>query len=71
MKPYPVNPKWRRTRLYEKLIDRGLTMRQVESETGVVRSRLSEYERALAEPRVTVAIKLAKFFGMTVEELFS
>ena len=71
MKPYPVNPKWARTRLYVKRIENGFTMREVEKRTGVSPRRLSEYERAFWEPKVGVAIKLAKFFGVTVEELFS
>ena len=62
---------WARTKLHTKRMERGLTMRKVEADTGISPARLSEYERAFREPRVTTALKLARYFGSTVEDLFS
>lgn len=62
---------WARTKLYAKRKERGLSMKEVYALTGVTPARLSEYERALSEPSVTRALRLANFFGASVEELFS
>jgi transcriptional regulator with XRE-family HTH domain len=48
----------------------GLTLRQVTAATGVPHARLSEYERGLSEPLVSTAIRIARFYGQSVEELF-
>jgi transcriptional regulator with XRE-family HTH domain len=61
---------WKRTVLSTKRKERGLSMRQVEKATGISPARLSLYERALVEPKVTRALKLAKFYNTTVECLF-
>ena len=61
---------WKRTRLSMKRKECGLTMRQVERLTGIPPAHLSMYERALVEPKVTNALRLARFFKTTVEDLF-
>jgi transcriptional regulator with XRE-family HTH domain len=61
---------WKRTRLHQKRKELGLTMHQVQTQIGVVPGRLSMYERALVEPKVTMALRLAKFYKTTVEDLF-
>jgi len=65
------NTNQRRTILYTKRRERELTLAQVEAATGIAPPVLSMYERALVEPLVTNALKLAKFYNSTVEELFS
>jgi transcriptional regulator with XRE-family HTH domain len=61
----------RRTKLYSARKACGFTMCQLTALTGVPPSRLSNYERGLGEPRVSTALKLARVFGLTVEQLFS
>jgi transcriptional regulator with XRE-family HTH domain len=48
----------------------GLSMRQVEKATGIAPGLQSLYERGFTEPKVTTALKMAKFFNTTVEYLF-
>lgn len=61
----------RRTKLYNARKERGLTMRRLTADLGIAPGQLSVYETALSEPRVSTAIKLARYFGKSVEELFS
>lgn len=62
---------WRKTNLYQERMNKGLTLREVEKQINIGIARLSEYERGIAEPRVSRAIKIAEFYCSTVENLFS
>ena len=48
----------------------GLSLREVASEIGIAFSYLRTIERGEAEPGVSVAIRLARFYETTVEDLF-
>jgi transcriptional regulator with XRE-family HTH domain len=61
----------KRTRLLTARESVGLTLRQVTAFTGIAPSRLSEYERALSEPTVSTAIRIARLYGRSVEDLFA
>jgi transcriptional regulator with XRE-family HTH domain len=49
--------------------ERGLTLRQVESATGVTKESLSEIERGARHPYDITLAKLAKFYDVPLEEL--
>jgi transcriptional regulator with XRE-family HTH domain len=49
--------------------ERGLSLRQVEAATGVAKETLSEVERGVRHPYDTTLGKLAKFYGVPLEEL--
>lgn len=48
----------------------GLSLREVAAEIGIAFSYLRSVERGESEPGVSVAIRLARFYETTVEELF-
>jgi putative transcriptional regulator len=47
-----------------------LTQEQLANLAGVSRQAIHAIERGKAEPSVTLALKLARIFGMKVDELF-
>lgn len=51
--------------------DMGLTIVEVSARLEIAKTQYHRYEAALQAPRVDRALKLAKFFDATVEELFS
>lgn len=50
---------------------REMTKSDLSKATGFTVDSLSRWERCVSDPPVFAAICLAKFFGTTVEELFS
>jgi putative transcriptional regulator len=48
----------------------GLSLREVEAATGVSNGYLSQIERGMFDPAVSIALKLARFYETTVEDLF-
>lgn len=48
----------------------GWTQGQLADKTGINRSTLMNYENSYRLPKIDIAIKLAKAFNMSVEELF-
>lgn len=55
---------------YEKLRDeRGLTNYQVAKETGIGENTLSQWKQGRSTPKVDKLMKIAKLFGVPVEEL--
>lgn len=46
------------------------TLELVASETGLTASALSNYEQGIRIPRDESKVKLASYYGMTVEEIF-
>lgn len=57
-------------RTQEKRIERGEKQETVSSAIGIGQSTLSEIENGKKIPSVEVALKLARHYGCTVEELF-
>lgn len=51
-------------------LERGLTLRAVQSGTGIHYSLLSRYEHGVMKCSETHQERLAVFFGMTISELF-
>ena len=49
--------------------DRGWSLEELASVSGVSRSMLSEIEREKANPTLTVTFRIARAFGMTLQEL--
>jgi putative transcriptional regulator len=49
----------------------GLSQERLARATGVSRQAISEIERRVAEPRVGLALAIARELGTTVEELFA
>lgn len=60
----------RETPLWRNRQDHGLTLRDVSVAVGVAFSDISRAERGDVAPRVTTALRLARFYETTVEELF-
>lgn len=58
------------TRLKKLRQEKGLLAKELAEKIGVSESAICCYERNRRIPKDTIKIKLAKFFGMTVEELF-
>ena len=57
--------------LMKKRLAHKLTVRTVAETLGISQGYVSELERGLAVCSVKIALKLAKFYGTTVEALFS
>lgn len=49
--------------------DRGWSLEELAAASGVSRSMLSEIEREKANPTLTVAFRIARAFGLTLQEL--
>ena len=47
----------------------GKTLLQVEEETGISNQNLSRWERGEVLPNIDFCVKLAKYYGVTIEEL--
>lgn len=58
-------------RLKEHRARLGINQRQLGSMVGASRQTISLIERGDYSPSVTLALKIAKVFGVTVEEVFS
>ncbi len=46
------------------------TLRDVAADTGITFQSLNYYETGLKEPRLCTALKLAKYYGVSVEDLY-
>lgn len=51
--------------------DRGWSLEELATASGVSKSMLSEIEREKANPTLTVTFRIARAFGMTLQELIS
>ena len=58
-------------RIRERRLELGLSQGQLAKKLGVHHSTVSAWELGVAEPRVFLAVCLAKALGTTVEELFA
>lgn len=52
-------------------IKRHFTQKDVAETVGLDQSTVSDYEAGKSEPVISIAMKLAQIFGVTVEELYS
>lgn len=57
-------------RVKEARVSRGLTVEAVATGCGVSVSAVQMYESGARVPRDSIKIKMAKFFGVTVQDLF-
>lgn len=48
---------------------KGKSLLQVEKETGISNQNLSRWERNEVLPNIDFCVKLAKYYGVTIEEL--
>lgn len=56
--------------LYRRLkVERGLTDYKIAQDTGVPRSTLSEWNAGQYIPRAETLLKIARYLGVTIEEL--
>ncbi|HIR98844.1 MAG TPA: helix-turn-helix transcriptional regulator [Candidatus Coproplasma avistercoris] len=56
-------------RLKELREEKGLTQRELSRQTGIPRSSITFWEKALRVPSATAVITFAKFFGVTADYL--
>ena len=57
-------------KLYERLkAEKGITDYKVSQDTGIPRSTLSEWGKGKYLPKTDKLLKLAEYFGVTVDEL--
>jgi putative transcriptional regulator len=57
-------------KLKERRTELGLTQAELAEKVGVTRKTVNTVENGVFTPSATLAIKLAKTLGLTVEELF-
>lgn len=50
---------------------RELSQRQLADELGITRTRYAKYEYALAEPPLELLLKIARYYGLSLDELVS
>ncbi len=48
---------------------RNLTIRELERDTGILNSNLSRWENGKAIPSIDFCVKLADYYGITLDEL--
>lgn len=72
-KPEPASPESINENLGKRVkklrADRGWSLEELATASGVSRSMLSEIEREKANPTLTVAYRIARAFGLTLQEL--
>lgn len=59
-----------KNRLEEIRKERGIKQEELAQAMGVSRQTIGSLENGRYNPSITLAIKLARFFGMTVEDIF-
>ena len=57
------------TSLKEHRVSRGLTLSQLEDAIGINNSSISRWENGKIIPSIDCCVKLADFYGITVDEL--
>ena len=55
--------------LKEHRLDRGLTLKAIEQGTGINNGNISRWERGEVLPNIDFCVKLASFYGITIDEL--
>lgn len=59
-----------KNRIEEIRSERGIRQEELARQLGVSRQTISSLENGRYNPSILLAWKIAKFFGMTIEELF-
>ncbi|MDD6990453.1 MAG: helix-turn-helix transcriptional regulator [Oscillospiraceae bacterium] len=59
-----------KNRLEEIRKERGIKQEELAQAMGVSRQTIGSLENGRYNPSITLAIKLARYFGMTVEDIF-
>lgn len=59
-----------RNRIEEIRKERGIRQEEFAKSMGVSRQTISSLENGRYNPSITLAYKIAKYFGMTIEEVF-
>lgn len=65
-----INGGTMKNRLEEIRKGRGIKQEELAQAMGVSRQTIGSLENGRYNPSITLAIKLARFFGMTVEDIF-
>lgn len=55
--------------LKEHRIERGKTLREVERDTGISNANLSRWESGKVLPNIDFCVKLADYYGISIDEL--
>ena len=67
---YNINGGTMKNRLEEIRKERGIKQEELAQAMGVSRQTIGSLENGRYNPSITLAIKLARYFGMTVEDIF-
>ena len=65
-----INGGTMKNRLEEIRKERGIKQEELAQAMGVSRQTIGSLENGRYNPSITLAIKLARYFGMTVEDIF-
>lgn len=57
------------TRLKELRIKKGMSLEDVQKETGITKSLLSRYERGVVIPGLVALITLSRYYGVSIDKL--
>ena len=49
----------------------GRSQQQLADELGITRTRYSKYEYGMAEPSIELLVKIARYYGISVDEIIS
>jgi ribosome-binding protein aMBF1 (putative translation factor) len=55
--------------LKEQRLSRGITLKEIEKETGINNGNLSRWERGVVLPNIDFCVQLADYYGITLDEL--
>ncbi|MBD1432397.1 helix-turn-helix transcriptional regulator [Sphingobacterium sp. DN00404] len=50
---------------------KGRSQQQLADELGITRTRYSKYEYGMAEPPIELLVKIARYYGISVDEIIS
>jgi|GEM_PF-5056832 len=49
----------------------GRSQQQLADELGITRTRYSKYEYGMAEPPIDLLVKIARYYGLTIDDIVS
>ncbi|MFD2893440.1 helix-turn-helix transcriptional regulator [Sphingobacterium arenae] len=50
---------------------KGRSQQQLADQLGITRTRYSKYEYGMAEPPIELLIKIARYYGVTIDDIIS
>ncbi|MBD1425689.1 helix-turn-helix transcriptional regulator [Sphingobacterium arenae] len=50
---------------------KGRSQQQLADELGITRTRYSKYEYGMAEPPIDLLIKIARYYGLSIDDIIS